>query len=72
MEDRSGQVLGIALTFLVLAWVTVGLRCYVRTFMVKGFGIDDYTMLLTLCFFTSYLVCQIGGALHGTVYAVRN
>ncbi|KAI2474766.1 Integral membrane protein [Pyrenophora tritici-repentis] len=66
MEDRSGQVLGIALTFLVLAWVTVGLRCYVRTFMVKGFGIDDYTMLLTLCFFTSYLVCQIGGALHGT------
>ncbi|KAE8854013.1 hypothetical protein HRS9122_01005 [Pyrenophora teres f. teres] len=66
MEDRSGQVLGIALTFLVLAWVTVGLRCYVRIFMVKGFGIDDYTMLLTLCFFTSYLVCQIGGALHGT------
>ena len=34
--------------------------------MVKGFGVDDYTMLLTLASFTSYLVAQIGGALHGT------
>lgn len=34
--------------------------------MVKGFGIDDYTMVATLCFFTAYLVCQIGGAVNGT------
>lgn len=34
--------------------------------MVKGVGIDDYTMIVTLCFFTAYLVCQIGGAAHGT------
>jgi hypothetical protein len=30
MEDRSGTVLAIAITFSVLAWLTVGLRCYVR------------------------------------------
>lgn len=34
--------------------------------MVKGFGIDDYCMAVTLCFFTAYLVSQIGGAVHGT------
>jgi hypothetical protein len=34
--------------------------------MVKGFGIDDYTMVATLFFFTGYLISQIGGAVHGT------
>lgn len=34
--------------------------------MVKAFGVDDWTMLATLCFFTAYLTCQIGGAVHGT------
>ncbi|KAL6703831.1 hypothetical protein ACN47E_009050 [Coniothyrium glycines] len=66
MEDRSGQVLAIAITFLVLTWITVLLRCYVRIVMVKGFGIDDWTMIVTLLFFTGYLISQIGGALHGT------
>lgn len=31
MEDRSGQVTGIAVTFFVLTWLTVGLRCYVKS-----------------------------------------
>lgn len=34
--------------------------------MVKAFGIDDYTMVVTLLFFTGYLVSQIGGAIHGS------
>ena len=33
MDDRSGQVLGVAITFLVLAWITVGLRSYVRYYI---------------------------------------
>jgi hypothetical protein len=37
-----------------------------RVLIVKGFGIDDWTMVVTLLFFTAYLVCQIGGAIHGT------
>jgi hypothetical protein len=35
-------------------------------FMVKSFGLDDQAMLLTLFLFTAYLICQIGGAVHGT------
>ncbi|KAF2624021.1 hypothetical protein BU25DRAFT_424413 [Macroventuria anomochaeta] len=66
MQDRGGQVTGVAITFLVLTWVTVGLRCYVRTVIVKGFGLDDKVMVVTLAFFTAYLACQLGGAVHGT------
>ncbi|KAH8704334.1 hypothetical protein GQ44DRAFT_732482 [Phaeosphaeriaceae sp. PMI808] len=66
MDDRSGEVIGVAVTFFVLTWFTVGLRCYVRTFLVKAFGIDDKIMVATLCLFTAYLSCQLGGAAHGT------
>ncbi|KAH6622084.1 integral membrane protein [Boeremia exigua] len=65
-QDRSGQVAGVAITFLILSWITVGLRCYVRTVLVKGFGLDDKVMVLTLALFTAYLACQIGGAVHGS------
>lgn len=34
--------------------------------MVKGFGLDDKMMVVTLVFFTAYLGCQIGGAVHGS------
>lgn len=34
--------------------------------MIKAFGIDDITMLITLFFFTAYMVCQFGGVAHGT------
>ncbi|KAF1933703.1 uncharacterized protein M421DRAFT_416051 [Didymella exigua CBS 183.55] len=66
MQDRGGQIAAVAITFLILSWVTVGLRCYVRTFLVKGFGLDDKMMIVTLAFFTAYLACQIGGAVHGS------
>ncbi|KAF9694973.1 hypothetical protein EKO04_006862 [Ascochyta lentis] len=66
MQDRGDQVAGIAITFLILTWLTVGLRCYVRTVLVKAFGLDDKVMVVTLCFFTAYLACQLGGAVHGT------
>jgi hypothetical protein len=39
---------------------------YHRTFMVKSFGLDDQLMVVTLFFFTAYLACQLGGAIHGS------
>ncbi|KAF3046196.1 hypothetical protein E8E11_008106 [Didymella keratinophila] len=66
MQDRGGQIAAVAITFLILSWLTVGLRCYVRTFLVKGFGLDDKMMVVTLFFFTAYLACQLGGAIHGS------
>lgn len=37
-----------------------------RTCLVKGFGLDDQLMVVTLLFFTAYLACQMGGAIYGT------
>lgn len=36
-----------------------------RIIIVQGFGLDDKVMVITLCFFTAYLLCQLGGAAHG-------
>lgn len=38
----------------------------IRTVIVKGFGLDDKVMVLTLACFTAYLACQLGGAVHGS------
>lgn len=37
-----------------------------RTCLIKGFGLDDKLMVVTLLTFTAYLICQMGGAVHGT------
>jgi hypothetical protein len=41
-ESRGSEVEAVAIGFLVLTWVFVLLRCYVRVFMTKGFGPDDW------------------------------
>jgi len=40
--------LAICITFIILEWIAVGLRVYVRGFMTRSFGWDDGLMLLTL------------------------
>ncbi|TDZ49809.1 hypothetical protein CTRI78_v007810 [Colletotrichum trifolii] len=66
MEDRSGQVLAVAVLFLVLCWIAVGLRIYCRGWIIKSFGVDDKLMILLMLIFTAYLVTQIQGVRYGT------
>jgi hypothetical protein len=40
-EDRGPQVAAVAILFLILSWVTVSLRVFVRTVLMKSFGADD-------------------------------
>ena len=65
-EGRAPEVLAVAIIFLVLSWITVGLRVWVRAGMLRSFGLDDWTMVVTQLLFTAYLVCQIGGVAYGT------
>lgn len=46
MEDRSEQVLAIAVTFMVVCWATVGLRVHCRLHVVKSFGRDDLVLVV--------------------------
>ncbi|OTB01368.1 hypothetical protein M426DRAFT_14531 [Hypoxylon sp. CI-4A] len=65
-DDRSSGVFAVALTFLILTWILVPLRVYVRTVMTKSFGMDDWLMVVTQVFFTAYLIGQLGGWKNGT------
>lgn len=44
-QYNGGSLVGAAVSFLALTYVSVGLRTYVRVFLTKGFLIDDWLML---------------------------
>ena len=46
--DLQGVTFAVAIAFLVLSWLAVGLRSYVRFRMLHSWGIDDWFMLLTV------------------------
>jgi hypothetical protein len=47
-ESNLGPVLlGINITAVILAGITCLLRCYVRLFMLKAFGLDDWLMVIS-------------------------
>lgn len=57
-DDRSQGVLLVAVFFLIISWIAVTFRVYVRAFMLKSFGWDDWTMALTLVCCALYLQIQ--------------
>ncbi|KAL0938663.1 uncharacterized protein CTRU02_205273 [Colletotrichum truncatum] len=66
MEDRSGQVLAVAVLFFVLCWTVVAARVYCRAWIIRSFGMDDKFMIALMLIFTVYLIFQIQGVQNGT------
>ncbi|KAJ4295635.1 hypothetical protein N0V90_007648 [Kalmusia sp. IMI 367209] len=56
MEARSKEVLAVAILFFLLTWLTVSLRIYVRGFMLKTWGKDDWAMLTTVFWYLCELL----------------
>jgi hypothetical protein len=51
IPNRGPELLGVNVAFFTLAAISILLRCYVRIFMVKAFGVDDWLMLAaSVCF----------------------
>lgn len=48
MNPRASGLATVAILFLVLSLFLVALRCYVRAHLIKGFGADDTTMVITM------------------------
>lgn len=44
IPNRGPELYTVDISFLVAAVIAYGLRCYVRTRMIKSFGRDDYLM----------------------------
>ncbi|KAE8447375.1 hypothetical protein EG329_010789 [Mollisiaceae sp. DMI_Dod_QoI] len=65
-EDRGPQIAAVAILFLTLTWIFVGLRCYVRTVMMKSFGMDDWLAVAALVLFTLYCSFVLKGVQYGT------
>ncbi|ORY59710.1 uncharacterized protein BCR38DRAFT_498531 [Pseudomassariella vexata] len=66
MDDRSSQVLTIAIISIVVTWVTVGFRVYCRAWVLRSFRKDDTIALVLQCIFSMYLTTQILGWKYGT------
>ncbi|PYH95661.1 integral membrane protein [Aspergillus ellipticus CBS 707.79] len=65
-DDRSLEVRAVAAAFVSVACVTVLLRIYVRGWVVRAFGPDDWAMVFAMVFYTMFSGCMIGGSLWGT------
>ncbi|GAB7346857.1 hypothetical protein MBLNU459_g1941t1 [Dothideomycetes sp. NU459] len=46
------ELLGVSIAFLVITWIAVSLRVWVRASGARSFGWDDWTIMLCLCSFT--------------------
>jgi hypothetical protein len=47
-DYRGPDIKAVAILFLILTWISVSLRCYVRIFMTKLFRVDDWLAVATL------------------------
>jgi hypothetical protein len=48
IENRGPQVEAVAITFLILSWIAVCLRCYVKLFMTKLFRVEDWLAVISV------------------------
>ncbi|KAB8239305.1 uncharacterized protein BDW43DRAFT_305095 [Aspergillus alliaceus] len=64
-DDKSETIIIITSIFLALSLLTVSLRCYVRLYLIRAFGADDWTMVLAMAFNLAFAVCGIAGGKVG-------
>ncbi|KAI5242546.1 hypothetical protein E4T43_04765 [Aureobasidium subglaciale] len=66
-DDRSGQILGVAIAFLIPTALSTILRTYTRTRILGSqFGRDDVAMLAAFALYLVYLICQLSAVAHGS------
>jgi len=59
-ENNGGVILAVTGTFTAFALLAVMLRMYVRTFMLKTVGADDYVMIAAMVCSLGVIACVIG------------
>ncbi|KAF9887205.1 hypothetical protein FE257_010459 [Aspergillus nanangensis] len=67
-NERIIAVQATSGTLLSISCVTVLVRCYVRIFIKKAFGWDDWMMVLAMLFYALLAATSIGSTLYGTGY----
>ncbi|KAH9215291.1 hypothetical protein DL95DRAFT_501232 [Leptodontidium sp. 2 PMI_412] len=72
MEDSTQRINSLAVAFLILSLSTVGLRCYIRTSIVKSFGVDDWFAVGSQVSFTANCILAVFAANNGTGHDINN
>ncbi|KAJ4337031.1 hypothetical protein N0V95_008447 [Ascochyta clinopodiicola] len=72
VENRGPELQAVCSTMVSLSFVSVVLRVYVRTRIVKAFGWDDFFMVFALLFNVMFATCAIGGIHYGTGRHMRD
>ncbi|KAL4980791.1 hypothetical protein BDW66DRAFT_156502 [Aspergillus desertorum] len=65
LEGRSLSIFVVTLVFLILSFISVALRCFVRLRLVRAFGWDDSLMVLAMTFNILFALCGMIGARYG-------
>ncbi|OAL54457.1 hypothetical protein IQ07DRAFT_558600 [Pyrenochaeta sp. DS3sAY3a] len=76
-ENQAPRLLAVEGTLFALAISTVLMRFYVRIFMLKTFGWDDWMMVISACLNITCLglfvkVCNMGLGLHAEAFPLEN
>lgn len=66
VPDRSPPLQAVAIALIVVTVTSFCLRAYVRTCMVKAFGLDDWFMLLATISFILFATVVLVGVHFGT------
>lgn len=64
-DSRSQAILIVTAVFLAISGISVALRCFVRTHVVRAFGWDDTFMVLAMIFNLGFAICGIAGSKYG-------
>jgi hypothetical protein len=65
LEGRSLSIFVVTLVFLILSFISVALRCFVRLRLVRAFGWDDSLMVLAMALNILFALCGMIGARWG-------
>ncbi|KAL2173764.1 uncharacterized protein P884DRAFT_280763 [Thermothelomyces heterothallicus CBS 202.75] len=69
-ESRARTLTAVNITALVLAVTVTALRCFVRIYLLKAFGNDDWLMAAATICFAFYCSFSLSGVAYGTGHLV--
>ncbi|KAF2003015.1 hypothetical protein P154DRAFT_429775 [Amniculicola lignicola CBS 123094] len=64
-EDQRPLIIGVAISFTVLAFISVVLRCFTRIKLSRNCGYEDGLIALSMAFSAGMAACQIMQAKYG-------
>ncbi|KAL2834866.1 hypothetical protein BDW59DRAFT_155686 [Aspergillus cavernicola] len=65
LEGRSLTIFVVTLVFLIISFISVALRCFVRLRLVRAFGWDDTLMVFAMAWNILFALCGMLGARYG-------